>query len=56
MQNPAQDELSLLRPLSDESGLEIPEALKDLDERPILHHKVVRIDDMKQDLIELLSI
>lgn len=49
------DELLLLRPLSDESGLEIPDGLKDLSERPILHDKVVQIAGMKEDLLALLS-
>ncbi len=49
-----QDELVLFRPLADESGLAIPEGLSALDEKPILHNKVIKTEDMKDDLEALL--
>lgn len=50
------DDLSLFAPLAEESGLPVPEGLKDLEERPVLHSRRTRPEGMKETLLELLGI
>lgn len=41
-------EATLLNHLSEESGLEIPLTLQDLNKRPVRHNRMIQGDDMKE--------
>lgn len=45
-------EMELLEMLSEESGLKIPDNLSSLNKKDILHHHVVKTDDMEKIIIE----
>jgi len=49
------NEFELLNYLSENTGWEIPEALKDLDKKTVLHNNTVDKADMKNILIGLLN-
>ncbi len=55
-QSSVTDELLLLRPISEESGLEIPEGLRDLDRKEIRHRQVLEVSEMKPALEEMLGL
>lgn len=49
-------EFKLLEILSDRCGLAIPEGLKNLDKKPVLHTKVSEKEEMKKATIEILGL
>ena len=44
----------MLEELSQESGLVLPETIRDLDKRPVLHDRQIQKEDMRQTLLEIL--
>lgn len=49
-------EIALLTKLSDESGMQIPAGLKDLDKKPVLHQDVVEKSNMQDSVSEFLDL
>lgn len=47
-------EATMLEELSQESGLVLPETIRDLDKRPVLHDRQIQKEDMRQTLLEIL--
>lgn len=50
------DEFTLLEQLSAFSGWEVPLGLQDLRNKPVLHHKVTAVQDMKAAVLDLLHL
>ncbi|MFA5014757.1 MAG: threonine synthase [Actinomycetota bacterium] len=50
------DEFSLIKVISEISGLKIPPALKDLEKREVLHKTVCRMDQMRDVISDILGI
>ena len=46
--------MEVMKELSDESGLEIPAAIKDLPNKPILHKDVIDKEEMKAKVASIL--
>ena len=44
----------VIKELSDESGLQIPEAIKDLSSKPVLHKDVIEKEDMESKVRSIL--
>lgn len=51
-----QDEFSLLRELSNLTGVKVPQGLLGLEEKPVLHQKVVNPEEMEGTVREILGI
>ena len=45
----------IIRELSEESSLPIPEGLSNLQEKPVLHDTVIEKDEMRGKVLEILS-
>ncbi|MCL6639491.1 MAG: threonine synthase, partial [Firmicutes bacterium] len=50
------DEFELLELLSAKSKMEIPPGLKDLDQKPVLHSRVVARDEMREAVGAILNL
>ena len=50
------DEFTLLEQLSAFSGWEVPLSLQDLHNKPVLHHKVTAVQDMKAAVLDFLHL
>ena len=54
--NDSDDEFELLRKLSEKTGLPVPEGLRNLEDKPVLHGRVCRKEEMKNVVMEALGI
>jgi threonine synthase len=50
------NEFELIRHMSEISGLKIPDAVRDLDKKPVLHKSVCRRDQMKEQVERILDL
>jgi len=50
------DEFELLKKLSEKTGLPVPNGLKDLENKPVLHNRVCRKEQMKDVVMEALGL